>query len=486
MQASSGYTILLADDSDVYLDANRRLLESQGHQVLTATSGASALDLLRKHKVDLVLLDYFMPGMTGEEVVTELRKFNSYVQVILQTGYASEQPARSLLRRLDIQGYCDKSEGPEKLLLWTEVGLKAAYTVQLLNKSRIGLHYILDATVDLHRFQSLSDLLKGILVQVTGLLGAVDSFLAYVPEENVRSGADPTQSFLAMLSEDEELVIQASTGCFEGQKTLQGYLSSERLEVLSRAVRSGEILIEHGITAVPLRVDNVTLGVVYLDRAAVLKEDIALLKLFANQASVAIQNAQLYEVVLFDQLTGCVKREFFERMAMREVRAACEQKHPISLLIVDVEAPKTLGNGASSAAEEAALRMVGHTLANAIRSTDRLGRYSDGQFAVLLPGTPRENAELVAKRMLEAVDTKDVSATQEDLPPARVSIGLATVEPARNSEQILLSMPKRQVRFATETLFKEAEEALAKAKGSGKNAPQLRVCVSPAISAAGR
>jgi len=45
-----------------------------------------------------------MPGMTGEQVVEELRKFNAYIQVILQTGYASEQPPQVLMKRLDIPG----------------------------------------------------------------------------------------------------------------------------------------------------------------------------------------------------------------------------------------------------------------------------------------------------------------------------------------------------------------------------------------------
>src|SRR6185436_20526114 len=147
----SNSTILLVDDNPEYLEATRLLLEREGHQVIPAANGLEALTLLRKQSVDLLLLDYFMPGMTGEEVVTQLRQFNPYVQVVLQTGYASERPPRELLRRLDIQGYYDKREGPDKLLLWTEVGLKIAYSVQLLHKSRQGLRYILAVTPDLHK-----------------------------------------------------------------------------------------------------------------------------------------------------------------------------------------------------------------------------------------------------------------------------------------------------------------------------------------------
>ena len=142
--------------------------------------------VLRASKIDLLLLDYYMPGMTGEEVVTELRHFNPYVQIILQTGYASEQPPRELLRRLDIQGYYDKSEGPDKLLLWTEVGLKSAYVIQLLNKSRQGLRYILDVTPDMHKIQSLADLLQGILLQVRGPARGGELVSALLPEGSVR------------------------------------------------------------------------------------------------------------------------------------------------------------------------------------------------------------------------------------------------------------------------------------------------------------
>lgn len=123
-----------------------RLLAREGHTVIAANNPLQALEILRRERVDLVLVDFFMPQMTGEAFVMELRSFNPLVQVILQTGYASEQPPRELLRRLDIQGYFDKSEGPDKLLLWTDVGLKAAFAVQLLEKGRLGLRYILNVT----------------------------------------------------------------------------------------------------------------------------------------------------------------------------------------------------------------------------------------------------------------------------------------------------------------------------------------------------
>src|SRR5262245_21699466 len=174
-EQASGYTVLLVDDNPDYLQATRLLLEREGHNVLTATNGPEALALLPAHQVDLLLLDYFMPGMTGEQVVAEVRKFDPFVQVILQTGYASEQPPRELLPRLNIHGYYDKTEGPEQLLLWTAVGLKAAYTLCLLFKGRRGVEFILERTPDLHRLQSMHDLAREILHQATTLLAEIGS-----------------------------------------------------------------------------------------------------------------------------------------------------------------------------------------------------------------------------------------------------------------------------------------------------------------------
>src|SRR5262249_53495581 len=73
-----------------------------------------------------VIVDYFMPRMSGEGLIQEIRKLDEEVQILLQTGYAGEKPPREMLRVLDIQGYHDKAEGPEKLLLWVDVALKAA------------------------------------------------------------------------------------------------------------------------------------------------------------------------------------------------------------------------------------------------------------------------------------------------------------------------------------------------------------------------
>lgn len=123
---SSGYTILLIDDQEEILASVQLLLERDGHKVLTALNGEKGLCTFRQEKVHLVIVDYFMPQMTGEDVVREIRKTDKDIQILLQTGYAGEKPPLKTLRALDIQGYHSKTDGPEHLLLWVESSLKAA------------------------------------------------------------------------------------------------------------------------------------------------------------------------------------------------------------------------------------------------------------------------------------------------------------------------------------------------------------------------
>jgi len=145
---SSGFRILVVDDQEETLLSTELLLAREGHGVVLASSGREALARHRQEPADLLLIDYFMPQMTGDELIREIRAFDSDVQIILQTGYSGERPPREMLKLLDIQGYHDKSEGPDHLLLWVDVALKAAAQ---LRRIRTHEQALLDSRAQLRR-----------------------------------------------------------------------------------------------------------------------------------------------------------------------------------------------------------------------------------------------------------------------------------------------------------------------------------------------
>lgn len=87
-----GRKILVVDDEEVLVETITYNLEQSGYQVLTATDGASALEIARQELPDLIVLDIMLPGMDGLEVCRQLRrdKRTSTVPIIMLTAKADE------------------------------------------------------------------------------------------------------------------------------------------------------------------------------------------------------------------------------------------------------------------------------------------------------------------------------------------------------------------------------------------------------------
>lgn len=461
---STGKTLLLVDDSKEYLEATRKILEREGHSVLVADSGPMALRLLRRNFVDLLLLDYFMPGITGEEVVKELRKFNKNIQVILQTGYSSEKPPREMIKRLDIQGYFDKSEGPDKLLLWTDVGLKAAYAVQLLDKSRKGLNFILSATPELYKLQPYEELLHGILWQISGLLSFTDSFLAVLPplEEDMT-----LDSFLTMHEgEDFLLSIHAGIGKFFRKKEIGDTIDDQAHKLIRDAMEKGKHQVDDEATAVPLQVGENIIGVVYLSKSIYHQTDLELLSVFANQAAVAIQNSQLFEMATIDPLTGVYIRRFYNQWIIRELKNSLRNKHNLCLLMLDMDDMKHINDAGGHLTGDKAIVQFSRILKESTRSSDLVCRFGGDEFSILLPHTNKEGMEVLMQRILESLKKHKVNGSGKTF-PLKASIGGVILHP---EEEIEFSGLNEEYFQALSRYFQDsADISLYEAKKNGGN-----------------
>ena len=80
--------ILVVDDEPFVSDAVKMMLTFDGHQVVTANSGQEALALFEKEKYDLVITDYAMPVMKGDELAMIIKARNPEQPIVLITAYA--------------------------------------------------------------------------------------------------------------------------------------------------------------------------------------------------------------------------------------------------------------------------------------------------------------------------------------------------------------------------------------------------------------
>ena len=85
--------MMLVDDEERFLSTTKKLLERKGIDVLTATSGPEALEILREHNVHVVILDVKMPGMDGIATLKQIKRQYPMVEVIMLTGHATAESA---------------------------------------------------------------------------------------------------------------------------------------------------------------------------------------------------------------------------------------------------------------------------------------------------------------------------------------------------------------------------------------------------------
>jgi CheY-like chemotaxis protein len=86
-------TLLVVDDNELNRDMLTRRLEHKGYRVLMASDGASALDLIAAQPIDLVLLDIEMPGLSGLDVLREVRKTRTGLQLPILMATARSDSA---------------------------------------------------------------------------------------------------------------------------------------------------------------------------------------------------------------------------------------------------------------------------------------------------------------------------------------------------------------------------------------------------------
>src|SRR5262245_24721856 len=108
--------VLLADDHQIFRETLRSLLESNGWPIVgEAADGFAAVEMARKLRPDISILDIRMPGLNGVDAAQELLKFDPRMNVVLLSGYDEEDLVIGALRA-GVRGYVLKTQATTDLL----------------------------------------------------------------------------------------------------------------------------------------------------------------------------------------------------------------------------------------------------------------------------------------------------------------------------------------------------------------------------------
>ena len=131
---NSNYKILAVDDEQGIIDSLSIFLKRSGYNFTGITDPQEAIERVRNEHFDLMILDFIMTPFHGDQVVEEIRKFNKELYILLLTGHKDLAPPLETIKRLDIQGYCEKSDKFDQLLLLIESGIKSIEQMHEIKK----------------------------------------------------------------------------------------------------------------------------------------------------------------------------------------------------------------------------------------------------------------------------------------------------------------------------------------------------------------
>jgi len=176
------------------------------------------------------------------------------------------------------------------------------------------------------------------------------------------------------------------------------------------------------------------------------------LESLARRAGPAISNAirftEAREHAELDSLTGLHNRRLFYEFLAREIARAQRYERFVSVIVFDLDDFKRINDRIGHLGGDAVLTDVAGQMRGVVRATDIACRVGGDEFAVILPESGRDDAELLADRIALSIRSIRV----EKIGPLKISAGVAEV---------------RADDTATE-LFKRADQALYRAKKAGK------------------
>lgn len=288
LELSKEYKIMVVDDEEGILDSIQALLNRNGYWCACFSNPLEALEELKREHYDLLILDYFMQPIHGEEVVQEIRKTNSELYILLLTGHKDLAPPISTIKSLDIQAYCEKSDRLDQLQLLIESGIKSISQMRTIKQFRDGLQSILGSVPKIYQLQPIGSILEEILKQLLPMTGSADAFILVddIPSNELTPGDEARKSIFKGIGQYNVDIDE-----------FPDLLDHRLMEAIGRA-RTEMTVVQHtdGVIFPLGDENNSAIGAIYVSGIDT-DEGIKLLQIYARQAASSINNAFLHSLV---------------------------------------------------------------------------------------------------------------------------------------------------------------------------------------------
>src|SRR5262245_18069595 len=446
--------ILVVDD----VPANVKLLEvrllAEYFDVLTAATGAEAIETCENGKVDVVLLDVMMPEMDGFEVCRRLKAdpATSHIPVIMITALDQvadrvrglEAGADDFLTKPvnDLQLMTRVKSLVRLKTLTDELRLRAATTRDIGIEERLSRRLADEDTPPRVLLIDERETSFGLIRQMLRQAAVLDV------------ATDPHACFFQAAEMPYECVIVAS-----GFASLDPLRLCSQLRSLDRTRFLPIILIvDEGDDARIIR--GLELGINdFVVRPVDRQELIARLrtqvrrKRYNDRLRASV--AETIEMAVTDGLTGLHNRRYLDSHLETLFDRAVSRRRPLSVMITDLDRFKSINDAHGHDGGDDVLREFARRLSKNVRGIDLACRFGGEEFVVVMPDTEGHVAERVAERIRAEIEKAPFAIGRNGLAiPITVSVGVSSLKPGPDS---------------VAELMKRADVALYEAKTGGRN-----------------
>lgn len=285
VEQQSEYNIIVVDDDSGILDSLSVIIKRLGYRFEGINNPLDAIEKIKKEHYDLLVLDFLMDPIQGDEVVKRIRKFDTDLYILLLTGYKDAAPPLETIKALDIQAYCEKMDNFDQLVLLIESAIKSVSQKRIIKKFRDGLKRILDSVPKIYQLQSIGSIIEEILFEILTFVQSENAFILI--DDFIELPNNKKSFFKGVGRYDKNL------------EDILGMLDYEALEAIGSAKTKGQATkLKQGVI-LPLNSKSTlvkTEGMIYLESDQY-NDGMEFLEIYATQAATAISNVFLHSMV---------------------------------------------------------------------------------------------------------------------------------------------------------------------------------------------
>lgn len=451
--------ILIVDD----VPANVKLLEaklsSEYYDVISAKDGYECIEMTKKHKPDIVLLDVMMPGIDGFETCRQMKEIPdiAHIPVVMVTAL-SEKSDR--LKGLEVGADDFLTKPINDMALFARV------------KSLVRIKVLLDEL----RLRDKTNVQMGLGATDNNFLSDVSGAQVMVVDDDQVQGKQITAKLSEIykvdwvqevemalpkaLSGNYDLILMSTAlGDADGLRLASQIKSQEEIRHVPVLVMVDEDDSRLMLKALEMGInDYMTMPIDKNEMTARIRTQIRRKR---YQDALRMQYQKSVSMAVTDGLTGLYNRHFLNTHLDNMVRQSVKNGKKLAIMMMDMDHFKQVNDTHGHDVGDNVLKQLAALIIRMSRTTDLAARFGGEEFVLLMPETDEPSALVAANRIRAAVestpfiidfDGKAINKT--------ISIGIANSHPDGDS---------------AEALLKRADQALYSAKNSGRN--QVKVAI---------